>query len=70
MIFSEFRDKLAESFARVMANGNDLFETDADSAELWELYLDSFPPGTNPMYRKRREYDCSCSMGKGCLIFY
>jgi len=36
-----------------------VFATDADKEELWNLYLDSFPEGTNPIYRERREYDCS-----------
>ena len=27
---------------------------------IWELYLDSFPEGTNPMFRERTEHDCSC----------
>lgn len=31
-----------------------------DTEELYNLYLDSFPAGTNEIYRERREYDCSC----------
>jgi hypothetical protein len=27
---------------------------------MWNLYLDSFPAGTNEIYRERREHDCSC----------
>jgi hypothetical protein len=37
-----------------------LFEIEVDKDEFWNLYLDSFPDGTNEMYRERREMDCSC----------
>lgn len=59
MEFKTFRDRLRNHFESVMSD-HDLFTTDIDKDELWNLYLDSFPPGTNPLYRVRREYDCSC----------
>ena len=37
----------------------DLFETSVDKDFLWETYLNSFPEGTNPIFRKRTEHDCS-----------
>ena len=37
-----------------------LFTVNVDTEELYNLYLDSFPAGTNEIYRERREYDCSC----------
>ena len=38
----------------------DLFCVDVSGDELWERYLASFPEGSNPIYRKRTEHDCTC----------
>lgn len=59
MTFNEFRNRLAAHFAAATKD-RVLFETDVDRDALWEMYLDSFPEGTNPLYRVRREFDCSC----------
>lgn len=58
--FKEFRALLQGHFNEMVKAENPLFITDADEDELYNLYLDSFPTGTNPIFRKRREYDCSC----------
>lgn len=60
MEFVEFNNKLQEHFAGMVKDVDYLFEVSLDKDELWELYLDSFPPGTNEIYRERREFDCSC----------
>lgn len=39
---------------------NDLFCVDATGDELWEKYLASFPPGTDPIFRERTQHDCTC----------
>lgn len=60
MEFRNFKKKFQENF-KSLTNGVDtLFEVNVDKDELWNLYLDSFPLGTNEIYRERREYDCSC----------
>ena len=58
--FKKFRALLQDHFNEMVKVENPLFITDADEDELYNLYLDSFPAGTNPIFRKRREYDCSC----------
>lgn len=58
--FKKFRALLQEHFNEMVKGENPLFITDADEDELYNLYLDSFPAGTNELFRKRREYDCSC----------
>ena len=60
MIFKNFLSEFQENFANITKEEGYLFQVDLNKDELWELYLDSFPEGTNPLYRKRREYDCSC----------
>jgi hypothetical protein len=39
---------------------HELFRVDIDKDELWEMYLNSFPEGTNPIYKERTENDCQC----------
>lgn len=58
--FKKFCALLQDHFNEMVKSGNPLFITDADEDELYNLYLDSFPAGTNELFRKRREYDCSC----------
>lgn len=58
MEFKRIKDAIARNLEQISAN-NTLFETDVDKDCLWNLYLDSFPEGTNPIYRERRVHDCS-----------
>ena len=37
-----------------------LFQVGIDRDEIWDVYLNAFPEGTNPIYKKRTEHDCSC----------
>lgn len=60
MEFTEMRDKLMKHFGKMVKDVDHLFEVEVDKDELWNLYLDSFPKGTNEIYRERREHDCSC----------
>ena len=57
--FETFRDLMVKHFTDDIGDRR-LFTVDIDKDELWNLYLNSFPEGTNPVYRTRREYDCSC----------
>jgi hypothetical protein len=60
MEFKEFKVLFQKNFAEMTKDATHLFEIDLDMDALWNLYLDSFAPGTNPVYRKKREFDCSC----------
>lgn len=60
MEFKKFKQVFQANFARLVNDTDRLFEVAVDKDEMWSLYLDSFPEGTNPIYRERREYDCSC----------
>ena len=60
MPFHSFHHKFMAHFDSMTKNAAALYRVDFDPDELWNLYLDSFPAGTNPVYRVRREFDCSC----------
>lgn len=56
--FSEIQQALYTFTQKLM--DSPLYVTDVDKDYLWNLYLDSFPAGTNEIFRERREYDCNC----------
>lgn len=59
MNFTKFRDAVTRQIA-LMQQTNTLFRAAMAPDTIWELYLASFPEGTNPMFRERTEHDCSC----------
>lgn len=58
MDFHKFNDAVIRNFENMKKH--DLFYTNVDKDAMWNTYLDSFPEGTNEIYRQRRHYDCSC----------
>jgi len=58
--FKNFKGIFQNNFQELAKDVSHLFEVELDKDAMWELYLSSFPEGTNPMFRERREYDCSC----------
>lgn len=58
--FIRFKNELQKHFKEMQENATHLFEVDVDKDELWNTYLDSFPAGTNEIFRERRGHDCSC----------
>ena len=60
MTFVEMRTLMLNHFQNMVNNDAMLFEVDVDKDTLWNLYLDGFPAGKNPIFRERREHDCSC----------
>lgn len=60
MTFIEFRNGMVNHFNRLIATHDQIFEVDCDKDTLYATYLNSFPDGANPIFRKRTEHDCSC----------
>jgi hypothetical protein len=55
--FEAFAAAISKQFARLSKHR--LFHANVDGRELEQLYLDSFPEGTNPIYRVRPVHDGS-----------
>ncbi len=55
--FPSFSKIVASSFKKL---GKRVFTTDISGDDLYDLYLASFPEGTDPRFRERTEHDCSC----------
>lgn len=58
MEFCVFQKAVANQFAAM--SSRPLFRVNLDLDALWQKYQDSYPEGTNKIFRTRREYDCTC----------
>jgi len=58
MDFKVFGKAIHDQFEKMKKH--DLFRVDAGKKDTWEMYLSSFPEGTNPIYKERTEHDCVC----------
>src|SRR5208282_6386757 len=54
-----FAKMVAVSFQDLVKSPN-VFVVSLEDVDLYAEYLASFPPGTNPLFKKRTEHDCSC----------
>ena len=59
-MFKDFVKAIQKNLQQMSKDSSRLFTVNVNTEELYNLYLDSFPAGTNEIYRERREYDCSC----------
>lgn len=57
MVFQDLAQLVAAATTTLVERDLPLFVT-ANGEEIKKAYLDSFPEGTNQVYKERREYDC------------
>jgi hypothetical protein len=60
MNFADYNTLLQRHVEQMCKDQLKLFTVEVDKDILWNHYLNSFPAGTNEVYRTRREFDCSC----------
>lgn len=58
VVFADFKKVIQEQFALMLAASKLLYRTDVSKDEIWDTYLNSYPPGTNEIYIERAEHDC------------
>ena len=58
-LFPAFAKLVAASFQELVKTST-AFVVDVAGDTLYEQYLAAFPPGTNTLYKKNTEHDCSC----------
>jgi hypothetical protein len=59
MTFEKFRAVVQSQVQNLTDNHLSLYLTDIDKDKLYDIYLGSFPPGTNERYLERTSHDCS-----------
>jgi len=55
--FADFTALVRAQFARM--SSYTMLRTEADKNKMWEIYIQSFPPGSNPHFKERTSHDCN-----------
>ncbi len=58
--FKNIQGGMEKHIKSLFKKTDSLYTLNLEKNELWDIYLDSFPKGTNEIFRERREHDCSC----------
>jgi len=58
--FKKIQTAMEKQFNKMSKESDFLYTLNLEKNELWDIYLNSFPPGTNEIFRKQRENNCSC----------
>ena len=58
--FTVFKEAVANQWKRLTRDPDMVVCMDVSKDDMWTTYLESFPPGTNEVFRERREHDCNC----------
>ncbi len=58
--FHSIKSAIQKKVTEFTKDGTKIFLTDVDKDKMWEIYLESFPAGTNEIYKERTEHDCNC----------
>lgn len=57
--FGTFQQELLNHATQLFKQGV-VVQLNSNPDTVWSIYLNSFPEGTNPMFRERTEHDCNC----------
>ena len=57
--FKNFKAEMQKQFNRMVKNNVVLYLTDVSKDLIWDTYLESFPEGTNEIYRERETHNCN-----------
>lgn len=57
--FNIFAKHVKDRFEQMHKGGEPVFVVDLIPDELWDFYQNSFPQGTNEIFRERRAHDCT-----------
>lgn len=57
-MFSDLKKAVQKQFELMHPHG--LYRAQVDKDLLWQTYIQSFPNGTDPIFKERTEHDCQC----------